>query len=90
MKPRYKIVLTQCYWECGDGCCSESGYKVEVVDNQEDKTIHQNDEWRYLTTIQSGYEDGFDFLKQHLGRKPREGKDYTVVDENDLDIFEEI
>lgn len=29
-KPRYHIIFYYKYWVCGDGCCSDSWYDIEI------------------------------------------------------------
>ena len=77
--PRFTITLTHYHWSCGDGCCSDSGYKIHVTDGN--KCILDNYEWEYNGNRDSTLDNGKQAIRDVLGRIPVEDADYTLVEE---------
>lgn len=46
MEPRFKIRIEHYLWSCGDGCCSDSGFRMEAIDTLNNTLIAENIEWR--------------------------------------------
>lgn len=87
---RFTIKITNYHWSCGDGCCSDSGYKLSVHDNQENKCIIDDSEWEYNHDEEERESEGIRAIEEILGRSPLIGADYEVENEyedSDSDSF---
>jgi hypothetical protein len=81
---RFTITITNYNWSCGDGCCSDSGYKVRVIDNSPEKrgynVVYDNDDWdnnrNHETLLDQSIEQIED--KHWLGRAATI-EDYEVI-----------
>lgn len=80
---RFTITLIHYHWSCGDGCCSDSGYKVYVTDKQPKKAgyniVYENTEWDYNRNSDSLLEMALERIQDKLGR-PVVKSDYRVVE----------
>lgn len=85
---RFTVTITNYHWSCGDGCCSDSGFKCEVIDNFPVKpgysVVYDNNDWdnnrnkKYLLeTAVEPLED-----KNWLNRVATP-KDYEVIYDNE-------
>lgn len=88
MKARFEITLTRYMWECGDGCCSDSGFKVHTLDHEETiygnpSVIHENYDWDSNRSWEGLLEESLERIEEILGRIPKETEDYLIVKENE-------
>lgn len=81
MNPRFTINLTYCHWSCGDGCCSDSGYKFQLLDNEE--VILNEDDWKYHSLDSRALDRCIDEITEILGRVPVKCDDYTIVEDSE-------
>lgn len=88
-KPRFTIDLIYHMWDCGDGCCSDSGFKVEVLDNEVKSPyggpsiVYDNIDWDYNRCWKSLLETSLEKIEKILNRTPVENVDYTLTKFND-------
>lgn len=76
--PRFNIHIVKNHWNCGDGCCSDSGYTSDCYDSEAGTTIYEYDEWDH-----NGY---WGWMKQNIlkkieeliGHPPVENVDYYM------------
>ena len=80
-EPRFKIEIVHYHWHCGDGCCSDSGYKLRVDDTAPETLGHgcllDNDEWDYCRNKNIRLEQALDCIAKELDRRPKEDE-YAV------------
>ncbi len=94
-KPRFTITLTHYHWSCGSGCCSDSGYKLYVIDNQPEipgyGLVDEESDWRFNRYPNFLLKRGIESVQNKLGYKPIENVDYEVIEkeqDNDQDYEE--
>jgi hypothetical protein len=87
----YVIELTRYIWRCGDGCCSDSGYKVSIYQADDDgdytKLIFSDDDWEYRPFSEDALKIALKHLKDILGIDAIKDVDYCVrkfVEDDDL------
>lgn len=77
-KPRFTIEL-DCYtWRCGDGCCSESGFRCETWDDKNKHLIYDNSDWSYNWYYGNLLDNALGKIKDILGRDPVRYEDYDI------------
>lgn len=72
----YRIKICYVRWECGDGCCSDSGYTGELW--HENRCLKDYDDWSYNRCHQSLIHDMIGHIEDRIGRKPILDEDYTL------------
>lgn len=84
-RPRFTITITHYHWSCGDGCCSDSGYKLYVEDHRPKvkgySCVTENSDWDSNRWDKALIEHGVKKIGEKLGRSPIEGEDYRIVEE---------
>ena len=60
-KPKYKFHFKREYWNCGDGCCSDSWHNLEVQD-PEGKVIYEQEEIRYVYDVATAFKKAVDVM----------------------------
>ena len=78
---RFTITITHYHWACGDGCCSDSGYKLRVYDNKLDKCVLDDDDWECHYDEEARLSEGVAAVMEVLGRIPIRGEDYELESE---------
>lgn len=91
-EPRFSITLNHYMWSCGDGCCSDSGFKINTWDRQDKKVIHDDDDWDAHRYYGSLLEISLNRIEDILGREPIKLEDYDLVflssdDENEYEDY---
>lgn len=83
---RFTITLTHYHWSCGDGCCSDSGYKLYVEDHEPEVKgygcLTENGDWdmnRYPPRL---LEHALKRIEEKIGHVPVKGVDYTIEKED--------
>lgn len=83
---RFTITITHYHWSCGDGCCSDSGYKLYVLDNQPERpgygVVDEDSDWDNNRWPDSLRERAVEKIEEKLGRKAVEGVDYQVIEDD--------
>lgn len=81
MNPRFKIKVIKYNWSCGDGCCSDSGYKLEAYELDEDgwvtKCLYENDEWKYNSYWGTLFNNALKEISK-IKENPIENVDYFI------------
>ena len=72
----FTIRIIRYYWSCGDGCCSDSGLKLDIFQNK--KLIFSCDDWDFHRDESSRIEQGIKEITELLGRTPVHGVDYSI------------
>lgn len=71
-QPRFIINIITYHWSCGDGCCSDSGYKLYVEDLKPEvkghKCVIDNDDWDMNRCKQRLLEDALERIQEKIGR----------------------
>jgi hypothetical protein len=75
---RFKLHITHYFWDCGDGCCSDSGYKIKVVDSTTETVIYENDDWENNRDKHELRKEGLSYVEKIIGREPFHNQDYTM------------
>lgn len=83
MEPRFSIIVTNYQWSCGDGCCSDSGYKLAVWDNFGPSLILDDEDWEFNRNEETRIEQGINAIKKTLGKVPVLYEDYLVYKGNE-------
>ncbi len=83
MKPRFSITVTNYGWSCGDGCCSDSGYKLVVWDNAGPSLLLDDPEWEYNRDQAKRITEGVEAIAEVLGHTPVLYVDYIVYEDNE-------
>ena len=82
---RFVIKLIDYHWSCGDGCCSDSGWKLYVQDNEPERPgygcVVEDTDWSYNHDQKALLERGVEAIEKKLGRKSIEGQDYYVQED---------
>jgi len=90
--PRFTIFLTHYNWSCGDGCCSDSGYKINVEDNEPPEGkysyVMSDGEWEFNRQPSYLIEEACRRIAERLGREPIKGTDYHIC-EDEVYSYEE-
>ena len=78
---KFVLELNRNGWCCGDGCCSDSWYEVELWSLDEnghsDECLFSSDYWR---GIYEGDEDDFEYILEEFNRY--HGLDLILTTEN--------
>ena len=91
MTPRFIINIIHYEWTCGDGCCSDSGYKTSVIDTTTSNTIFFQDEWEHNHDKDYAELACLDALTEVLGRQTN-NNDYTfhyTIETSDGEKYED-
>lgn len=65
----YVITITNYQWSCGDGCCSDSGYKGKVHNRETGECVYNNDNWDCNRDRNDMKEQCIEALSHHLGHE---------------------
>jgi len=77
-KNLFKIVITRFHWTCGDGCCSDSGYKLNIHHSDPKLGfLYYSNDWD-VYTYESRREQALQLIKDEIGVDPVKGKHYTI------------
>lgn len=92
-KPRFTVDLFCYHWSCGDGCCSDSGFKIQTWDRQEQKMIHDDIDWSSHWYYGPLLEDSLGRIEDILGKEPEKGEDYQLTflsssDDNEYEDYD--
>jgi hypothetical protein len=92
--PRFTIFLTNYHWSCGAGCCSDSGYKINVEDNEPPEGkysyVMNVDEWEFNPQPSYLIEEACRRIAELLGREPIKGTDYNICEDDAWSDQEEL
>lgn len=77
-KNRFYIEITRYQWDCGDGCCSDSGFKTHLYDRETKRMISENDDWDHNRNWGNDYERYLEQIEEILGRNPVRYEDYDL------------
>jgi hypothetical protein len=77
-EPRYKIEVTNVYWSCGDGCCSDSGLTIICFDTLERKTIYDSGDWEHCRSWGSHVDECLEKIMDVINNVPERYKDYDI------------
>ena len=82
---RFIITITNYHWSCGDGCCSDSGYKLYVEDTSPLKKgyghVTSNSYWDNNRSPKPLMESAIESISEVLGRLATKD-DYTVIEDD--------
>lgn len=81
MTARFRIVLTECNWSCGDGCCSDYGYKILCLENG--KPVFQDNDWEANKDKDKLLDECLLNISELIGRIPERPVDYTMSFQNE-------
>lgn len=77
-KPRFNIRIERNLWDCGDGCCSDSGYTSNCFDSKEEKNIYEKDDWSHNHYWGWMKKEILEKIQEILGYDPVENVDYYI------------
>jgi len=75
MKP-IKIDVVRVHWDCGDGCCSESGFEVDCFCG--DRCLYDSGTWSDNHSYNHLVEYAIEAIREFIGKKPIKGKDFII------------
>ncbi len=82
---RFTITVTDYQWSCGDGCCSDSGYKLKVWDNEQNKYLFDGDDWEARHDKDSRIAEGVALIEDEIKEPAVKDVDYNVVEDYEDD-----
>lgn len=86
-QPRFTITITNFHWSCGDGCCSDSGYKLYVEDHKPEvkgySCVTENRDWDMNRCENRLLEYALEKIQDKLGYSPVKNVDYKVVEDDE-------
>jgi len=90
--PKYKIELVNYVWTCSDGCCSDSGYMIEIFPKDKDGNylfnIYADSNWKdHRTTLEEVKKESVKILEE-LVREDSGVEECSLVEDVDF-FFEE-
>ena len=82
-RPRFTVNITHYHWHCGDGCCSDSGYKLRVDEHKPEKRgtncLILNDDWNANQSSDCLLDKAIESIERILQRSVKRGTDYRIV-----------
>ena len=92
METRFKIRIEQYRWSCGDGCCSDSGFRMEALDTSTNLLVDEESEWDYHKRWGRLVERALEKISK-IVPNPIKDVDYsiyfvTVEDEQEYDAYD--
>jgi hypothetical protein len=83
---RFEVTFTHVRWTCGDGCCSDSGYEVELLDRTpmegSRKYYTVAGDWNYCSSRDRANDIFEDFMIREFQIPPDKIKDVCEIVED--------
>jgi len=83
--PRFTITITHYHWSCGDGCCSDSGYKMYVEDHQPEVKgygcVTEDGDWNMNRWAPGLIERSVKAISKKLNRDAVKGLDFNLIED---------
>jgi len=83
---KFEITLTHYHWHCGEGCCSDSGYKASVEDLRPEREgrgiTYENWDWEYNRDENYLLESAIEVIEEKIGRAITK-EEYILIEDDE-------